>query len=196
MATKEGKPLEGDVESGACHPPQPDGSDGSDCFSDAEDQSWHSAYHSRRTGSSFDDLRLSNASTSDHQVSGALEPCRGSNCSSEIDLEDGGAADSETKIAKVDKDCRICHLSLSGSVQESGIAIELGCSCKDDLAAAHRQCAETWFKIKGNSAATPPAFPTEARRSFWHGHRLLNFLLACMVLALFISWLFHFNVPG
>lgn len=151
MATKEGKSQEGDVEAGACHPPQPDGSDGSDCFSDAEDQSWHSPYHSRRTGSSFDDLRLSNASTSDHHAGGALEPCRASNCSSsEIDLEDGGGADSETKIAKVDKDCRICHLSLAGSVQESGIAIELGCSCKDDLAAAHRQCAETWFKIKGN----------------------------------------------
>lgn len=33
-------------------------------------------------------------------------------------------------------------------------------------------------------------------RSFWHGHRFLNFLLACMVFAFVISWLFHFNVPS
>ncbi|EEE55675.1 hypothetical protein OsJ_04088 [Oryza sativa Japonica Group] len=26
----------------------------------------------------------------------------------------------------------------------------LGCSCKDDLSCAHKQCAETWFKIRGN----------------------------------------------
>ncbi|CAH8392641.1 unnamed protein product [Eruca vesicaria subsp. sativa] len=31
-----------------------------------------------------------------------------------------------------------------------GGAMELGCSCKEDLAIAHRQCAETWFKIKGD----------------------------------------------
>ncbi|GFY84541.1 RING/FYVE/PHD zinc finger superfamily protein [Actinidia rufa] len=29
-------------------------------------------------------------------------------------------------------------------------SIELGCACKEDLAAAHKQCAEAWFKIKGN----------------------------------------------
>jgi hypothetical protein len=33
---------------------------------------------------------------------------------------------------------------------ESGIPMELGCSCKEDLAAAHKHCAEAWFKIKGN----------------------------------------------
>jgi hypothetical protein len=33
-------------------------------------------------------------------------------------------------------------------------------------------------------------------RSFWQGHRFLNFLLACMVFAFVISWLFHFNVPS
>lgn len=113
---------------------------------------------------------------------------------------------------------------------ESGwVAIELGCSCKDDLGAAHRSCAETWFKIKGNktceicnsvarnvfggneiesiqqtnetniaiadsvSASVPPHTET---RSWLNGHRLVNFLLACMVLAFVISWLFHFNIPS
>ncbi|CAA0829827.1 PAR1 protein [Striga hermonthica] len=45
----------------------------------------------------------------------------------------------------------ICHLSLfSSSPGCSGPAIELGCACKDDLAAAHKHCADTWFKIRGN----------------------------------------------
>ena len=149
MAAKLVKPPVGDIESGAGNIPipNPEGSDGSECFSDAEEESWHSAYHSRRTGSSFEDLRLSNASSTDRHV--VVELPRDSICSSEIDLEDGGGVDSESKLGKIEKDCRICHLSLNG-VQESGIAIELGCSCKEDLAAAHQQCAETWFKIKGN----------------------------------------------
>ncbi|KAL1803949.1 hypothetical protein ACET3Z_032596 [Daucus carota] len=51
-----------------------------------------------------------------------------------------------------ERDCRICQLSveMDAAHQENGIAIELGCSCKDDLAAAHKHCAEAWFKIKGN----------------------------------------------
>ncbi|KAF8046638.1 hypothetical protein N665_3563s0004 [Sinapis alba] len=54
--------------------------------------------------------------------------------------------DDDATTAAAEKDCRICHLG----VVEGGGAIELGCSCKDDLAVAHRQCAETWFKIKGD----------------------------------------------
>lgn len=53
-------------------------------------------------------------------------------------------------LDKIERDCRICHLSMDATNQESGTPIELGCSCKDDLAAAHKQCAEAWFKIKGN----------------------------------------------
>lgn len=43
--------------------------------------------------------------------------------------------------------CRICKLEVGSYGQ--GL-IELGCSCKGDLAIAHRQCAETWFKLKRN----------------------------------------------
>ncbi|XP_010558092.1 PREDICTED: uncharacterized protein LOC104826861 [Tarenaya hassleriana] len=146
-----------------------------------------------------------------------------SECSVEVDLEDG-----MVHLSKSERDCRICHMSLDSGNQESGFPIELGCSCKDDLAAAHKQCAETWFKIKGNKicevcgsiacniagtieaesaehwneangstqqAASAQANLAEAR-SFWQGHRFLNFLLACMVFAFVISWLFHFNVPS
>ena len=42
--------------------------------------------------------------------------------------------------------CRICKSEVGYG---QGL-IELGCSCKGDLAFSHRQCAETWFKLKGN----------------------------------------------
>ncbi|KAL2541686.1 RING/FYVE/PHD zinc finger superfamily protein [Abeliophyllum distichum] len=64
-----------------------------------------------------------------------------------VDLETG---ENKMHLGKVERDCRICHLSLVSSSLETGVAIKLGCSCKDYLAAAHRHCAETWFKIKGN----------------------------------------------
>ncbi|XP_057789127.1 uncharacterized protein LOC131005992 [Salvia miltiorrhiza] len=146
-----------------------------------------------------------------------------------VDLE-SGADESKLHLARNVKDCRICHLSMDATNQESGIPIELGCSCKDDLAASHKQCAEAWFKIKGNkiceicgsiaqnvvgideaelmeqwnetneadaaSASATTRAPLLESRNFWQGHRFLNFLLACMVFAFVISWLFHFNVPS
>lgn len=222
MATK-GENYSEDVE-GGLHDPASDENDDSICFSDAEDQSWRSLYDSNCAGSAYDEYRVSSASY--FEIDGVQEPCRKScisDCSVEVDLE-SGISEIKVNKDKVEKDCRICHLSLETGAPESGIPIILGCSCKDDLAAAHKQCAETWFKIKGNktceicgstarnvvgtgetefieqwneannATATPPS-PSETRR-FWQGHRFLNFLLACMVFAFVISWLFHFNVPG
>lgn len=71
---------------------------------------------------------------------------RGSECSVEVDL----VPEVKVHLANEERDCRICHLSMDMTNHESGTSIELGCSCKDDLAAAHKQCAEVWFKIKGN----------------------------------------------
>ncbi|XP_076882974.1 uncharacterized protein LOC143531598 [Bidens hawaiensis] len=163
-----------------------------------------------------------------------------------VDLESGGGGthggniiNNKVHLSIIERDCRICHLSLDLTNQDSenenengnGIPIELGCSCKDDLAAAHKHCAEAWFKIKGNktceicgsiahnvaganeaelmeqwnesndamSSGTAHGGTTTAtsdNRTFWQGHRFLNFLLACMVFAFVISWLFHFNVPS
>ncbi|CAN4081489.1 unnamed protein product [Withania somnifera] len=153
--------------------------------------------------------------------------CASESCGS-VDIENG---DDESKVhlGETDRDCRICHLSLVSCGNESGVAIELGCSCKDDLAAAHKHCAETWFKIKGNKTceicnsiacnlvgptdiesaqqtneinalatnATPAQVSSSSqRRTCLYGHRFLNFLLACMVFAFVISWLFHFNIPS
>lgn len=148
-----------------------------------------------------------------------------SECSVEIvDLE-AGVSETKLHLSKAERDCRICHLSLDAAHQDSGIPIELGCSCKDDLAAAHKQCAEAWFKIKGNktceicgsiaqnitgvneigstepcnsvtdvAALTTAPAPSSDVRNLLPGHRFLNFLLACMVFAFVVSWLFHFNV--
>ncbi|GER47418.1 RING/FYVE/PHD zinc finger superfamily protein [Striga asiatica] len=168
------------------------------------------------------------------EVGGALESkCNNNNnnkdkderreCSVSVDLESGTL---QTKQQQ--RDCRICYLSLETTNQECGGPIELGCSCKDDLGAAHKQCAEDWFKIKGNkrceicgsiaqnvgdvneaecrvevndgnAMATSEAAAAAAAsqsQNFWRGHKFLNFLLACMVFAFVISWLFHFNVPS
>ncbi|XP_073146582.1 uncharacterized protein [Henckelia pumila] len=141
------------------------------------------------------------------------------------DLE-GGAAENKQSLGKNVRDCRICHLNTDSANQDSGLLFELGCSCRDDLAVAHKQCAEAWFKIKGNkiceicgsvaqnvsggadeaelaqprnainssSTTAPTAAAAAESRNIWQSHRVLNFLLACMVFAFAISWLFHFNM--
>ncbi|CAL5203102.1 unnamed protein product [Lathyrus oleraceus] len=75
-----------------------------------------------------------------------------SECRVDLDLKSDDV-NVKTRLGNVKRDCRICHLSMDMNNQgehESETPIELGCSCKDDLAAAHKQCAEIWFKIKGN----------------------------------------------
>ncbi|KAE8712061.1 hypothetical protein F3Y22_tig00110264pilonHSYRG00155 [Hibiscus syriacus] len=155
-----------------------------------------------------------------------------SSSSLEVDLESGVVEPKPFLAKETETDCRICHLTLDPNNHESGIPIELGCSCKDDLAAAHKHCAEAWFKIKGNrtceicgstarnvvtaathtdttepwneandstvveAAMVPSTIHAAGTQNFWQGHRFLNFLLACMVFAFVISWLFHFNVPS
>ncbi|KAK2975882.1 hypothetical protein RJ640_015313 [Escallonia rubra] len=185
--------------------------DGSHCFSgDSDDHSWHSPRNSA--------------------ASRSLGGCGSFSSSEEVDLESG---DLEVKVhlgKREERDCRICHSRLvggggghgdGGAAAAARAGFELGCDCKGDMGAAHRQCAETWFKIKGNTtceicgatalnvageqsneasnatgaaaANTAPTILPETR-SFWHGRRIMNFLLACMVFAFIVSWLFHFNV--
>ncbi|KAG8493187.1 hypothetical protein CXB51_010591 [Gossypium anomalum] len=95
--------------------------------------------------------RCSSSCSSTDEESGTTEIIkeRESSMSHELDLE-SGVTETKLHLAKMETDCRICHLSLDPNNQESGVPIELGCSCKDDLAAAHKHCAEAWFKIKGN----------------------------------------------
>lgn len=46
------------------------------------------------------------------------------------------------------------------------------------------------------TALSVPAAPMilVETRTIWHGRRIMNFLLACMILAFVVSWLFHFKV--
>ncbi|XP_073135926.1 uncharacterized protein [Henckelia pumila] len=199
---------------------------GSLCFSDADEESCNSQFYSTADGEgSYDDFSI--ACNEDD----GLENGRSSDCS--VIVENGGVEEIKLHLGMIERDCRICHLSLVSSSPGSGVAIELGCSCKDDLAAAHKNCAETWFKIKGNktceicnsvacnvvglnemeaaaanenigsvsasmaaAAPAPPSAGAIETRSCLNGHRFLNFLLACMVFAFVISWLFHFNIPS
>ncbi|KAE8663025.1 Kinase protein with tetratricopeptide repeat domain [Hibiscus syriacus] len=193
--------------------------DASVCFSDADEGSCYSQFYSTVGGSYY---------ASDGEIGDASDSRRVTDSSAEFDVV-RGVHGIKVHLAEVEKDCRICHLGLESNSHESGVPIELGCSCKDDLAAAHKHCAEAWFKIRGNktceichsiahnvvgvteiestdqsnetnsSTAMPAVMvptPHINSRNFWHGHRLLNFLLACMVFAFVISWLFHFNEPS
>lgn len=59
------------------------------------------------------------------------------------------------------------------------------------------QMTEQWNEGNdGSTAAQSGTAGATESRNFWQGHRFLNFLLACMVFAFVISWLFHFNVPS
>ncbi|PKA48592.1 hypothetical protein AXF42_Ash017491 [Apostasia shenzhenica] len=130
----------------------------------------------------------------------------------------------EVIIEKADeKKCRICYMDLeSEQSQELGIQIALGCSCKGDLAAAHMQCAETWFKLKGSknceicgsivknlavdaeiifidhisNELDNDASSLRAKiRTFCHGYRLISFLLATVLFILIICWLVDSRLP-
>ncbi|XP_047313778.1 uncharacterized protein LOC124917368 [Impatiens glandulifera] len=206
--------------------------DGSRYFSDSGDdhQLWQSTSGSVACGS-LDECRfpeIERETASRRQQKLGRETLTKSE--EDIDLEIG---ELEMKVHAViekreERDCRICHLRLVGDIdddEERDVAIELGCCCKGDLGASHKQCAETWFKIKGNTVCEicgaiavnvvlgelpnepvitvvlsnqtvlvdPPTTTVEAH-TFWHGRRVMNALLTCLVLAFVISWLFHFNV--
>uniref|UniRef100_J3L5V5 RING-CH-type domain-containing protein n=1 Tax=Oryza brachyantha TaxID=4533 RepID=J3L5V5_ORYBR len=198
---------------------------GSQRFSDAEEHSWRS--HSRQDSAALEDFISTCASV--RSGAGDAEGAGRKSCVSEcslddVDLEAGLAEITKGSPDTVERNCRICHLGLESAAAESGSGMSLGCSCKDDLSCAHKQCAETWFKIRGNriceicgstacnvvglgdaefieqwnesSNTAASQAPSSEPRRFWQGHRFLNFLLACMVFAFVISWLFHFNVPG
>ncbi|GAB2288483.1 hypothetical protein Dimus_022812 [Dionaea muscipula] len=228
MATIDKTPVV-DVEQGGYHRSSATAADAADydCgssveYSDAEDGGG-STVAEEEEGHKFPNGSIGK------EIVGVTEKGRGSfvsECSVEVDLESGNLK-KKVHLGEVKRGCRICQLSFDASSLESGFPMELGCSCKEDLAVAHKQCAEAWFKIRGNrtceicgsvagnivgvhgveqmeqcneanEVTTTAAAPTNQSntRNFWQGHRFLNFLLACMVFAFVICWLFHFNVSS
>ncbi|CAL0302659.1 unnamed protein product [Lupinus luteus] len=129
---------------------------GSQCLSDAEDGSCYSHFYSIN-GGEFDDHNFDCVSDNEVevQVDGVVADTGRvssvTDCSVEVEIASGVP---EIKVHlgnKMERDCRICHMGLESDSNECGVPIELGCCCKGDLSAAHKFCAETWFKIKGNS---------------------------------------------
>ncbi|XP_066314932.1 uncharacterized protein [Miscanthus floridulus] len=87
--------------------------------------------------------------------------------------------------------CRICHLGPEDgepAVPGSEV-IRLGCGCKDELGAAHRQCAEAWFRIKGDrrceicgsDAKNITGLEVKKFMEQWHGRRVELVIKKCRV---------------
>ncbi|VVB05612.1 unnamed protein product [Arabis nemorensis] len=106
--------------------------------------------------------------------------------------------------------CRVCQLEVGSHGQD---LIELGCSCKGDLAFAHRQCAETWFKLKGDEICEicqllarnvaggnemieeeweegeGDAAVAEDRESWWQRRSVMSIVIICWLLAFIMYFL-------
>lgn len=107
--------------------------DSSSSEEEEEGSCYSTVFYSTTAGGSYDEFRYV---LEEIKVCGTIE----------IGKDDSKVKEEDELVIK---DCRICHMGLDES---PGFAIELGCSCKDDLAVAHKGCADQWFTIKGNKS--------------------------------------------
>ncbi|KAL2613438.1 hypothetical protein R1flu_025130 [Riccia fluitans] len=107
--------------------------------------------------------------------------------------------------------CRVCQVNLGP--KES--LMDLGCACKRDLAHAHQECAETWFRVRGNRKCeicgeiaqnvhlveVPAGTSTEntttitvvtVHHRYACQNRPVRVLLAFLIAAFLVPWLFRF----
>lgn len=76
------------------------------------------------------------------------QPSKYGSLSDDVELGPIRPNASKDDAAEGETVCRVCHLGLSSGNSES---IVLGCACKQDLSRSHKDCAEEWFKIRGNT---------------------------------------------
>lgn len=67
------------------------------------------------------------------------------------------------------------------------------CGSTADNIAGEQTNQSNSLAVEASSTSTAPVIFIETQ-NLWHGRRIMNFLLACMVFAFVISWLFHFKV--
>ncbi|KAK6116182.1 hypothetical protein DH2020_008451 [Rehmannia glutinosa] len=92
----------------------------------------------RRTDSSGGLIRV---------ISSNHRPTTVENASPEISPETEAVIDDAGEdIPEEEAVCRICFVELG----EGGETLKMECSCKGELALAHKECAVKWFSIKGN----------------------------------------------
>ncbi|KAK7274956.1 hypothetical protein RIF29_16059 [Crotalaria pallida] len=84
------------------------------------------------------------------EIEGVPDSGRASDCSVDDEVANEDSDINAHLAIKEESGCRICHGGLESDCDQFGLPIYLGCSCKGDLAAVHKDCAETWFKRKGN----------------------------------------------
>lgn len=95
-----------------------------------------------------------------------------------------------------------CYLSpgLTDNYSNLRVCEICGSTARNVTGANEAELTEQWNEasdaVTTTAMTAPPPVQATETRNFWQGHRFLNFLLACMVFAFVISWLFHFNIPS
>ncbi|KAK4355813.1 hypothetical protein RND71_024784 [Anisodus tanguticus] len=80
-------------------------------------------------------------------ISKVVRPTTDSDASADVQQETEKATDNTGEdIPEEDAICRICFVELG----EESETFKMECSCKGDLALAHKECTLKWFSIKGN----------------------------------------------